>query len=377
MSESTSSLERVFSLIELFLSKPQGLKVQEILADTEISRSTLFTLLKELKELGVIEQGENRGPYQIGPRLVSWLGANKPGYQLLINGFHQETRQKQYKESVALAAPAPQGILILDQVESIHNVRSVYAIGEPLQPDSAAWKLLNAPITTEITKQGYAFCEHEERLELALPICQDGVKPDAAIICHAPSYRWQKAAFIDIWLPMLRTMAAHLSYRLGAMTYTPFQSDSPLKLQPTAVLNQQEIGKFLQGPWTARLACLRPDGNPHVIPVWQEWSGNSFYVLAWQGSQWAEYVQKNPQVSLTVDEPWPPLQRVVVRGAAEKVEDFSESEKQDLLNRMTERYLGSQAAVLLQQQVQSIFRIKPDSIKGWSGLPTSLPGRSQ
>ena len=93
----------------------------------------------------------------------------------------------------------------------------------------------------------------------------------------------------------------------------------------------------------ARLACIRPDGGPHVIPVWQEWDGEKFVVIAWQGSQWAEYVLQNPNVSLSVDEPWPPLRRVVARGKAMKLPANSTT-LDEILLRLSGRYLGQGTA---------------------------------
>jgi nitroimidazol reductase NimA-like FMN-containing flavoprotein (pyridoxamine 5'-phosphate oxidase superfamily) len=128
-----------------------------------------------------------------------------------------------------------------------------------------------------------------------------------------------------------------------------------------------EITQFLKGPYTARLACIRPDGRPHVIPVWQEWDGHDFFVIAWRGSQWADYVQENPNVSLTVDEPWIPLRRVVVSGCIQP-HDGSPAELSRLLQRMTRRYLGRPAAPGMADQVQGAFRIHPEGLRGWQGL---------
>jgi nitroimidazol reductase NimA-like FMN-containing flavoprotein (pyridoxamine 5'-phosphate oxidase superfamily) len=125
----------------------------------------------------------------------------------------------------------------------------------------------------------------------------------------------------------------------------------------------------LQGPWAARLACVRPARRPHVIPVWQEWDGDHFHVIAWQGSQWSEYLLQNPSVSLTVDEPWPPLRRVVVRGQAQSLEpDQGGLDTASLLDRMSRRYLG-QAYSGQAGQVQRSFRIIPEYLRGWQGLP--------
>jgi nitroimidazol reductase NimA-like FMN-containing flavoprotein (pyridoxamine 5'-phosphate oxidase superfamily) len=130
------------------------------------------------------------------------------------------------------------------------------------------------------------------------------------------------------------------------------------------------MAAFLNGPWTARLACIRPDGGPHVIPVWQEWDGERFVIIAWQGSQWAEYVLQNPNVSISVDEPWPPLRRVVARGKAVQMPADS-SRLDEILLRLSGRYLG-QGTTGITGQVHIAFSILPDYLRGWQGLPGTL-----
>lgn len=151
-----------------------------------------------------------------------------------------------------------------------------------------------------------------------------------------------------------------------AYYYLPYQPEPRLDVRPSAPLSDEQLGAFLQGPWAARLACLRPDGRPHVIPVWQEWDGQAFLVLAWQGSQWAAYLLRDPSVSLTVDEPWPPLRRVVCRGQARPIPPDA-LDLPALVQRLARRYLG-QVPPALAAQVQSAFRIQPETLRGWQGL---------
>ncbi len=42
-------------------------------------------------------------------------------------------------------------------------------------------------------------------------------------------------------------------------------------------LNESEVTAFLAEPHLARLACLDDEGWPYVVPLWQEWDGNSFW----------------------------------------------------------------------------------------------------
>jgi len=165
-------------------------------------------------------------------------------------------------------------------------------------------------------------------------------------------------------------MAARFSYQLGAPFYAPYTGQYETQFKITTELSTGEIANFLNGPWTARLACIRPDGGPHVIPVWQEWDGEKFVVIAWQGSQWAEYVLQNPNVSLSVDEPWPPLRRVVARGQAVHMPADS-AMLGEILLRLAGRYLG-QGTAAITGQVQIAFSILPDYLRGWQGLPGTL-----
>lgn len=369
------TVERTLRLIELLRSRPEGLAPQEMLLHLDISRSSLFLLLRSLKALGYLEQAEKRGRYRLGARLESWRAAPAPLTHDLLSAFYQESLRQGWEETLVLLAPAAEGPLVLAQIESGRRVRCAFAPGKSYPGLEAARKALldNPPEAVKVN--GYCLEESEESLDLALPVCRDGRRPEAALLLSAPAFRWRPAGLLDAFLGELRAAAARLSYLLGAPAYTPYREQPENWRQPSQELAAAEISGFLQGPWTARLACIRPDGSPHVIPVWQEWDGRRFFVIAWQGSQWAEYVLNNPSVSLTVDEPWPPLRRVAVRGRAAllpaKSQDF---DLPALLDRMARRYLGQPSAALT-GQVHCAFQIIPERLRGLQGLPAFLPER--
>lgn len=364
----SSSIERILSLLEVFVQHPEGLNPQEILDKSSISRSTLFTILKELKDIGYLDQAEARGRYIAGPRLLSLTGSNTPSYQSLINAFQEENQNKSLNETLALAVPSSQGILLLDQKEGNQIIRAVYSIGEPLIQESAANCILSLPYAEEVIQSGYCIHENEDFYEIAAPICADGFKPVAGLLLNVPKYRWTKDQLLYEWLNELRAIAARISYRLGALQYSPYHLEQKTSFQPTTAMNDNQIKQFLAGPWTARLACIRPDRTPHVIPVWQEWDGKKFNVLALQGSQWADYVRKNPQVSITIDEPWSPYRRVVSRGTAVEIKDGETNNQNNLFSRLSKRYLGQQTTQPLNQQIEATFSIHPESLRGWMGL---------
>ena len=371
--------ERTLRLIELLIERPEGWTPQELLLELDLSRSSLYVLLRALKALGYVEQTGKRGRYTAGPRLRAWRAPQAPSLQDLLAAFYQECETAAFsgetarearetaRETLALVLPVRGGYQVAAQVEGSAQVRSVFTTGQTTAELPAAGAVLDPLPPAEIAAHGYSLNPAGDALHLALPVCRDGHTPEAAVLLSAPAFRWDGERLKVAYLDGLREMAAHLSYRLGAPFYAPYRGQPRETLQATALLDADEMSAFLRGPYTARLACIRPDGKPHVIPVWQEWDGKDFYIIAWQGSQWAEYVQANANVSLTIDEPWAPLRRVVVSGCASAYE-ATPADLDRLLNRMTRRYLGRSAAAGLSMQVQRAFRVRPEALRGWQGL---------
>ncbi len=365
--------ERTLRLIELLMEAPEGLTAQDLQLQLDLSRSSLFVLLRSLKALGYIDQTEKRGRYKPGPRLEAWRSSRHPLARDLISAFYQEAGSQPWEDTLLLLLPSEHGPRPTAQVEGRRQVRCAFELGLAAPELDAAAQVLQSEPPATVHQYGFALHEREEAVDLALPICRDGVHPEAALMLSAPRFRTPTDRLLAQFLPDLRAMAARLSYQIGAPAYNPYRIGEERRLEPTRALSGAEVDSFLQGPWAARLACVRPDGGPHVIPVWQEWDGRGFTVIAWQGSQWADYVLHNPAVSLTVDEPWAPLRRVVVRGEAAAVAPEEPALDLDsLLRRLTRRYLGQPSAAS-RPQVMVAFRIQPTSLRGWQGLSSALP----
>lgn len=368
------AVERTILMLELLLQHPEGLTPQDFQTRLEISRSTLYAMLRDLKDLGYIEQESERSRYRSGPRLAAWQRGTPLRPLDLIRAFHTEAAELQATlqlgETLVLLLPAADDLLVLAQVQSNQRVRSVFTAGQIVPARDSAASFLNTRTVPEaVRKLGYQSYSDDQTTELALPICPDGHHPEAALLISAPAFR-QDTSSLAVFLPGLREAAARLSYRLGAQVYAPYQGPGTAAIQPASPLSREEMQAFLGGPWAARLACVREDGTPHVVPVWHEWDGKAFTVIAWQGSRWGEYLRANPNISLTVDEPWPPLRRISVQGRAEPLEP-AEGRQQlpALLERLSRRYLGQALHPTLEQRAGSLFRIIPANMRGWRGLP--------
>jgi DNA-binding IclR family transcriptional regulator len=356
-------------LLEFMLANPAGVTPQDCLAQLDITRSSLFTLLQTLKMLGYAEQTEARGAYLPGPRLLAWRGTSWKDPQDLLTAFYQETASSTLDETLALAVPSPPYIQLLAQKESPLHVRTSYEVNFRYDPEEiAAGPILQPELSDTVKEDGYKLQEGSETVELAVPICEDGHHPNAAILLSAPHHRHTTESILT-YLPALREMAARLSYRFGAPVYAPYESPALSKIEPTTSLPEEELVAFLQGPWVARLACVRPDGTPHVVPVWHEYDENLFYVASWGGSKWADYLLTDPRVSLTIDEPWPPLRRVSAQGVAQPLEnDDLPGGLPTILNRLSHRFLGQPLSPEMAARPWRAFSIHPKQLRGWRGL---------
>lgn len=368
MKPSTPSLQHALALLEVLRQSPAGLNAQALQERLGgLPRSTFFALVNALKALGYIEQSGRRGVYRAGSKLLAWTTSVALAERELIEAFRQEAATLSLNETLALAISRPQGALIVEQVTPAQRVRVVYEIGQTLPSAVCAAAGLFAPAEGEIRHKGYHLNLLMDVVELALPICRDGRTPYAALMVGAPRIRHSPQSLLEA-LPVLREAAARLSYRLGAPFYAPFHDENHPPVQPQSSLTEEELNRFLQSPLVARLACLRPDGVPHVVPVWQAWDGAHFYVAAWEGSLWARYLTANPSVSLTVDEPWLPLRRVSAQGVARPLaEGDYPGGTSALVAHLRRRYLGEGAARPARRGWQA-FRITPETIRGWQGL---------
>ncbi len=352
---------RTLRILEVLATEPAGLTASQLAAALDIPHSALHALLNTLKTTGYIVQSGRRQPYHVGPRAQA-LGQSRPtGANALMMAFYEETARHQPTETLALATLNNTDVVILAEAPSMQTVRCAIPVGQRVNAVShpAGWVLLAGLVEPALERalaqhpgdarepverarrQTLARHTDADTVTLAVPVCPDGQRPEAALLTSIPAFRWDVTRE-EALLRDLREMAARLSYRLGALTYTPYGTAQPHPHGPSIPMPEAELRAFLDGPWAARLACIRPDGSPHVVPVWYEWRDATFLIAAWPGSAWADFVTQNPAVALTIDEPWPPLRRILVRGQAQPLAPENiPGGIEGLCTRINARYLGA------------------------------------
>jgi PPOX class probable F420-dependent enzyme len=92
------------------------------------------------------------------------------------------------------------------------------------------------------------------------------------------------------------------------------------------------------GTRTAILATTRPDGRPHAVPVCFVLDGDDVAFVTHPASVKGLAVQRDPRVTLVVDDERPPFAFVMIEGSAETSLDAGDIER--VAPRIGERYGG-------------------------------------
>src|SRR5699024_9473633 len=100
-----SMLARGLSLLELFTARDPELSLAELTQRSGLAKPTVYRLLGELVEWGVVERS-NSGRYRLGTKLFR-LGQLVPGHRMLreIALPHLQELHETSRENVHLAVP--------------------------------------------------------------------------------------------------------------------------------------------------------------------------------------------------------------------------------------------------------------------------------
>jgi len=99
-------------------------------------------------------------------------------------------------------------------------------------------------------------------------------------------------------------------------------------------ISSNEIEDFLSESNIARIATVKPDGSPHVTPVWCLWENNQLLILIMKGSVKESNIKQKKKVAVTVDSNTAPNKVVIIEATA-KIEELRE----EIERRICQRYL--------------------------------------
>ena len=143
-------------------------------------------------------------------------------------------------------------------------------------------------------------------------------------------------------------------------------------------LRAEELEEFLSLPLLLKLACLRPDGWPYVVPLWYVWHERKLYVIGRERAVWIGYLRGEPRVGVLIDEEGQRHRRVQMTATAAVVEGplplAGRSERwRQVGESMAARYMAGEGgrayAQLTAERPRFLVEITPVQITSWSGGP--------
>ena len=128
-----------------------------------------------------------------------------------------------------------------------------------------------------------------------------------------------------------------------------------------------QVRKFLSyGTRTGKLATVRADGSPHVVPIWFVLDGDDLLFTTHESSVKAKALLSDGRVSICVDDQTPPYSFVTVTGIVETTTD-----PEELLHwatRIGGRYMGEHRDDEFGRrngvQGELLVRVRPTKVTG-------------
>lgn len=132
-------------------------------------------------------------------------------------------------------------------------------------------------------------------------------------------------------------------------------------------MTPERIEAYLKEPHIANLATVRPDGSPHVAPVWFDYDGEVVKVIAEKSAVKVRNIQQEPRVSISIATDASPYEYVIVNGTA----GLSYEGIPELVLSMAVHYQGKEEGEaytenILKEMDFCVITVTPSKIIGWS-----------
>jgi PPOX class probable F420-dependent enzyme len=92
----------------------------------------------------------------------------------------------------------------------------------------------------------------------------------------------------------------------------------------TAMSDAQWRDFVMTGTRTGKLAVTRPDGRPHVTPIWFVLDGDDIVLTTDESGVKGKALRRDPRAALCVDDQAPPYSFVMIEGRATLSDDLDE-----------------------------------------------------
>ena len=137
------------------------------------------------------------------------------------------------------------------------------------------------------------------------------------------------------------------------------------------VMTRDEWQAFLsEGTRTGKLATVRKDGRPHVVPIWFVLDGEDILLTTGGDSVKAKALKRDGRACLCVDDERPPFAFVMVEAQASISEDPDEMLR--WATAIGGRYMGPERAEEFGRrnavEGEILVRLRPTNVRAMGGL---------
>jgi PPOX class probable F420-dependent enzyme len=137
------------------------------------------------------------------------------------------------------------------------------------------------------------------------------------------------------------------------------------------LMSREEWRAFLlANPHTAKVATVRPNGSPHITPVWFDMDGDDIIFTTWHRSVKARDLQRDRRISLCVDDERPPFGFVLIEGTARLSDNLDDVRA--WATRIAGRYMGVMRAKAYGARNgvagELLVRVTPTRVVAQSGI---------
>ena len=137
------------------------------------------------------------------------------------------------------------------------------------------------------------------------------------------------------------------------------------------------VGRLLEFEPVVWLSTVRPDGSPHLVPIWFSWDGKSLLIASKPHARKIANIRTNPKVMLALGEPEEDFDVGLLEGTAEILEAPAAEvlpvghlrkyrDEMEAIGLTVEDYLATYSLVV---------RIRPSKFFPWHGRTTPASAR--
>ena len=166
-----------------------------------------------------------------------------------------------------------------------------------------------------------------------------------------------------------RRVAALAAAGTGMRRHTPYldgrANANREKGAPMSVKVEGRGEELLQAKNFCNVATLRVDGSVHAVPVWVDVQDGLPVLNTAEGRTWPGNLERDPRVTLTVQNMENPYEYLEVRGReAERTTEGADEH----IDQLAKKYLGVEEYPMRQPGEQRlIIRVEPERVKVFGG----------